>query len=57
MTGVGRRVINRGRRARVERLESALRRLDDHDRAALRAAIEAFERAALEVMKPQLGRG
>jgi hypothetical protein len=29
-----------------------LRRLNSHDRAALRAAIEAFERAALEVMKP-----
>jgi DNA-binding MarR family transcriptional regulator len=52
MTAAGRRVISRGRRARIERLESALRRLDSHDRAALRGAIDAFERAALEVMKP-----
>jgi len=54
MTAAGRRVIRRVRRARVEHLESALRRLNGHDRATLQAAIEAFERAALEAMKPQL---
>ena len=53
MTAAGRRLITRGRQARVTRLEAALARLDRNDRAALPAAIDALERAAWEVMKPQ----
>jgi DNA-binding MarR family transcriptional regulator len=52
MTAAGRRLISRGRRARVQRLESALRRLNRKDREALGNAIDALERAAWEVLKP-----
>lgn len=52
MTAAGRRIIGYGRRARVAQLESALRRLNPDDRAALQAAIDALERAASEVMRP-----
>ncbi len=51
MTSAGRRLIGRGRQARVARLESALRRLKPEDREKLVLAIDALERAAIEVMK------
>lgn len=53
MTAAGRRLITRGRRARVARLEAALGRLDTGDRVVLQAAIDALERAAWEVLKPR----
>ena len=52
MTAAGRRLIAHGRRARVARLESALRRLDARDRHALENAIDALERAAADVVRP-----
>ena len=56
MTSAGRRLIARGRRARVERLESALRRLDPRDRRALENAIDALEHAAAGVVRPARAR-
>jgi DNA-binding MarR family transcriptional regulator len=53
MTADGRRLIGRGRRARVARLESALRRLSRQDRETLEGAIDALELAAIEVMRPK----
>lgn len=57
MTAAGRRLIARGRQARVARLESALRKLDPRDRRALQDAIDALERAAAEVVRPARTRG
>jgi len=56
MTASGRRLISRGRRARVERLEAALERLRPADREAIYDAIDALERAAWEALKPSSGR-
>ena len=52
MTVAGRRLIAQGRRARVARLEAALRRMDARDRHALENAIDALERAAADVVRP-----
>ena len=52
MTAAGRRLIGQGRRARIVRLQAALRRLSRQDQAALAEAIDALERAAWEVLKP-----
>lgn len=46
VTPAGRALIETGRRARRQRLEAALQRLDPADVAALRGAIEALERLA-----------
>jgi len=56
MTPAGRRLIRRGRLARVVRLEAALQRLSREDQAALASAIDALERAAWEVLKPTSAR-
>jgi len=55
MTAAGRRLISRGRRARVARLEAAVRQLTPEDRKALASAIDALERAAWEVLKSRRG--
>ena len=56
MTAAGRRLISRGRQARVARLQRALDALSKSDREALYAAIDALERTAWEVLKPSSGR-
>lgn len=56
MTPSGCRLISRGRRARVARLEAALRRMAREDRSSLESAIDALERAAWEVMQSSSAR-